>query len=228
MIRQASRRSPRITQEHAFPISRLFYALVLTSVLESPLADYCDRPKVPTYHIRYMLTHYQSIWNSEGRVCNFNQGPVHQLPAGFVVAEFPPRAERRMWTYATCGMSDSTNPAPIELHLFSSLQSELHVELLTAIAHYHHTQTPLGLGDTVNCGRPWLPGSTCTHGLISLPYLDGPPLEKPPGSAVRCLWLLPITRAEVEFKKAYGIEALEARLEDGQVDYLAVARPSVA
>ena len=181
----------------------------------------------PSY-VRYLLSHYRNIWKSEGRVCLFDKGPTHQLPVHFVVAEFPPTSERGMWTYATCGMSDETNRAPIELHLFSASQTELHVELLTAIAHYHHTEQHLGLWDTVNFGRPWLPGSTCDHGLISLPYLDGPALENPKDSAVRCLWLVPVTKAEVDFKKTYGPEALETRLEEGRFDYLAATRPSVA
>lgn len=44
-------------------------------------------------------------------------------------------------------------------------------------AHFHRTGSALGLGHTVNFGRPWLPGSSCTHGLVSLPYLFGPELE---------------------------------------------------
>jgi hypothetical protein len=48
---------------------------------------------------------------------------------------------------------------------------------VTAIAHFHRTGSALGLGHTVNFGRPWLPTSSCTHGLGSLPYLDGPDLE---------------------------------------------------
>ncbi|PSM31880.1 suppressor of fused domain protein [Haliangium sp. UPWRP_2] len=181
----------------------------------------------PSY-IRYLLSHYQSIWKTEGRVCLFDKGPAHQLPVHFVVAEFPPTADRGMWKYATCGMSDETNPALIELHLFSATQSEQHVELLTAVTHYHHTEKHLGLWDTINFGRPWLPGSNCDHGLISLPYLDGPALEKPEGSAVRCLWLIPITKAEVDYKKTHGVEELETRLEEARFDYLAATRPSVA
>ena len=122
-----------------------------------------------------------------------------------------------------------TDPFPVELHLFSPSQTERHVELLTVIAHYHHTARSLGLGDTVNFGRPWLPSSLCDHGLISLPYLNGPNLEQLTcaDGLVRCLWLVPITKAEVDYKKTHGIEALEKRFEDAQFDYAAQLRRSV-
>ena len=55
---------------------------------------------------------------------------------------------------------------------------------------------------------PWLPDSNCDHGLISLPFLDGPALENASilGQSVRILWLIPITRAEREYKVQHGVE----------------------
>lgn len=180
-------------------------------------------------YVQRLIDHYQSAWNAEGRVRRWQQGPWHDLAAGFCILEIPPTPQRALWTYATCGMSQPTQPSPVELHLFSSSPNELHLELLTAVAHYHHTARHVDLWDTVNFGRPWLPGSACDHGLVSLPYLDGPTLEKMEweGGLARCLWLVPITRAEVEYKKARGIEALEQRLEDAHFDYAAELRPSV-
>jgi hypothetical protein len=126
-------------------------------------------------------------------------------------------------------MSEERDEAPLELHLLSPVATTEHVELLTAVAHYHRTGARLGLGHTVNFGRPWLPGSRCTHGLISLPYLDGPDLEilSVDGKTVRFLWLIPITKEEVEFKKKNGLEALEARLEEANFAYGDPKRPSV-
>ena len=118
-----------------------------------------------------------------------------------------------MWTYATCGMSARICENALEIHLFSPVQAEELVELLTAVVHYHCTGAPLGLGHTVNFGRPWLAGSRCSFGLVSLPYLDGPDLEAMRDPAleweVRCLWLIPITGRELQFKKERGLEALE-------------------
>jgi hypothetical protein len=119
-------------------------------------------------------------------------------------------------------MSAQADADPLELHLFSPIQSDSLVELLAATAHYHLTGEYLGLNHTVNFGRPWLPGSLCDHGLISLPYLDGPALEWLicANIKVRFLWLIPITKAEVEFKKRHGIETLESIFETKKFDYL--------
>ena len=127
-------------------------------------------------------------------------------------------------------MSHPDDDQPLELHMFSAVEAPEHVELLSAVAHYHRTGAKLGLGHTVYFGRPWLPGSLCTHGLIALPYLDGPDLEilELDGTAVRFLWIIPITKKELEFKKERGLEALEARLEAANFDYLNPNRESVA
>ena len=57
-------------------------------------------------------------------------------------------------------------------------------------------------------------------------YLDGPALEVLPleGAAVQFLWLIPVARQEVEFKKKHDLEALEMRFEEVQFDYLAPDR----
>jgi len=87
----------------------------------------------------------------------------------------------------------------------------------------------LDLGHTVNFGRPWLNDSLCEYGLISLPYLDGPSLEnlKKGNMTIRCLWLIPITKSEVEFKKQYGLDLLEEQFEKTQFNYLDINRRSV-
>lgn len=115
--------------------------------------------------------------------------------------------------------------------MFSPIESELHVELLTVVAHYHLTGARLGLGHTVNFGRSWLPGSECSYGMLSLPYLDGPVLEylRVPGiqQRIRFFWLIPITQREREYKKRNGMEALEEKFEESKFDYLDPARCSV-
>jgi hypothetical protein len=128
-------------------------------------------------------------------------------------------------------MSQPQDSISLELHLFSSSESEMHVELLTAITHYHRTGKAIGLHDTVNFGREWVPGSQCEHGLISLPYLDGPALEwlriKKTGTSVRFLWLVPITREELTLAKSQGVEALERVFETKSLNYADPMRASV-
>ena len=83
----------------------------------------------------------------------------------------------------------------------------------------------------MNFGRPWTNGSTCDHGLISLPYLDGPKLEilnlPESGITVGFLWLIPITEAELKYKKHYGLGAIEKQFEAIQFNYLDPHRHSV-
>jgi hypothetical protein len=175
--------------------------------------DYCEE----------IARHYERVWLNHGTPRVWELGPVHELPQDFCVLEFAPTRTRDMWTYATLCMSHPADDDAIELHLFSRVQSELHVELLTVIAHYHRTHA-LGLGHTVNFGRPWINDSKCTYGLISLPYLDGPPLEELAmpdlGKIVRCLWLIPITKSEVDYKACHGLEALEHRFDESHFDFL--------
>jgi hypothetical protein len=49
--------------------------------------------------------HYERAWGAAGTAIKVLNGPMHELPDDFAVLEFPPRAGRNMWTYATCGMS---------------------------------------------------------------------------------------------------------------------------
>lgn len=175
------------------------------------------------------LQHYEQAWKSKGKLHHWSQGPVWELPDTFGVLVFPPSAKRHVWTYATMGMSQPADCSKLELHLFSNVQADSLIELLTVTSHYHRTGQPLGAGHTINFGRPWLPGSRCDRGLISFPYLDGPTLEyKAIGNNdfIRFLWLIPITLQEVEYKKSYGLDALEEAFEKTRFDYADPLRAS--
>lgn len=173
--------------------------------------------------------HYIQNWQQDGLEKRWDKGPIDQLPKEFCVLEFKPTRKRNMWTYATCCMSQPEDIDPIELHLFSADRYNGHIELLTAIAHYHVTKSKLNLGHTVNFGRPWMGNSLCDHGLISLPYLDGPKLEimKLHSKIIHFLWLIPITQSEVKYKKENGLELLEQKMEEANIDYLNPYRASV-
>jgi hypothetical protein len=119
-------------------------------------------------------------------------------------------------------MSQPSDDNGVELHLLSPRADDGLVELLTVIAHYHRTEAQLDAGHTVNFGRPWLPRSRCSYGLISLPYLDGPSLEYlqvDDSRQIRFLWLIPITFEERAFKIRHGLDALESRFESLEFDY---------
>jgi hypothetical protein len=159
--------------------------------------------------------HYEELWGVKGVPCLSDTGPIHELPEDFVVLKYPPQGKHKRWIYATRCMSQPNDLHPIELHLFSLYESKLLVELLFSLVHYHRTGARLGLWHTVNFGRPWLVGSTCGHGFISLPYRDGPSLEnlETDSSVIKFYWLIPVTRAEVDYKISNGVEALEQRFE---------------
>lgn len=173
--------------------------------------------------------HYRSHWKATAHSSSYAAGPIEQLPPGFTVLRFPPHGDRPMWTYATRGMSLPDDARPIELHMFSALQSQEIDELLYMTAHFHRTSATLGLAHTVNFGRPWVAGSTCDFGLVSLPYIDGPDLEDlvVQDRTIKCYWLIPITRAEREYKVLHGLEALEEEFERTSFDYLDPRRGSV-
>jgi hypothetical protein len=126
-------------------------------------------------------------------------------------------------------MSQPGDDKRLELFMESPQKSQRVVDLLNMTAHFHRTGAPLGHGHSVNFGSPWLPGSACEYGLLSLPYLDGPKLEKAKvqGQDVRILWLIPITKSEVEYKKQHGLEALEQALERANFNHLDPARRAV-
>ena len=176
-----------------------------------------------------IVAHYSKLWAPPIARHRFSRGPIHELPPDFEILEF--QRDQVSKAYATVCMSQLSDPPEdrLELHLFSpaSASTDSLVEILTVTAHYHRTGARLGVDHSVNFGKPWLPGSICTFGLISLPYMDGLELERLEEPKVRFLWLLPATESEVAYKKKYGMEALEERFEIAQFNYQDPLRPSV-
>jgi len=157
------------------------------------------------------------------------EGPTGDLPVGYTTLVI--QRTSSMLAIATCGASRSDSE--IELFILApsttteSKQIEL-VEALVAVAHYSATGPGLDAGHIINIGRPLVSGGSCTHCLVSLPYLDGPALERPsvePGT--RFLWLVPITNKERLYALDKGTDALEALLEQRHVDYLDFGRDSL-
>ena len=181
-------------------------------------------------HADAIAGHYALNWGGPGRERRWHRGPVDQLPSSFRVMEYQRSSLGGAVMYATVGMSSGMKTQQLELHLLAPQSCDSILELLTAVAHYHRHGASLALGHIVNFGRPWQPRSSCEHGLVSLPYLDGPSLEElilPDREVVRCLWLVPITAAERRFALDHGIDALEQKFEEKQFSYCNPQRESV-
>lgn len=176
-----------------------------------------------------IIKHYESIWQSRAIIKTWKKGPINDITTDFCVLEFAPNEYRNMWTYATCSMSNIEDNYPIEVHLFSSKQTDECVELLSLVAYYHKTYERLNIGHTVNFGKPWQGASECTYGFISLPYMDGPELENFTlhNKAFKFYWLIPITEKELNYKTEFGVESLEEKMEASSFDYIDANRKSL-
>ncbi|HEY3445997.1 MAG TPA: suppressor of fused domain protein [Myxococcales bacterium] len=149
------------------------------------------------------------------------------------VLVFEPGPRTELWTYASLGGSSAMRPGRAkEFFVLAPKPDPAHVELVTMTASYHADPDPsygLSYGHTVPIGEPVVPGSPCTHLLVSLPYLFGEELEVCDLDEfhVQILWLLPITPEELEYKKKHGLDALEERFEATELDYADLRRHSV-
>ncbi|MFG1808373.1 suppressor of fused domain protein [Streptomyces sp. NPDC049040] len=121
-----------------------------------------------------------------------------------------PRADSWAYVTAGCWSVAERDGHGVEFVLTAPVRDERFVDLLAMTAYYHAVQH-LDLAHSLPIGEPWQPGSECDHLLVSLPYLHGPDLEHcrlPDGSA-RILWLVPVTAAEMAYRREHGHEALE-------------------
>ncbi len=151
-------------------------------------------------------------------------GPIHRRVPGFHVIRLGPAPGEYGWIHVTAGLWEATqhHGHALEFVLHAPEASDRHVQTLAMLSYYHASGGSFALdhGHTVPIGRPWVSGSACDHILVSLPYPWGPSLEDcqlPDGGHIRVLWLLPITKAERQFKRANGLEALESRLEQAGI-----------
>jgi len=125
------------------------------------------------------------------------------------------------WNYVTAGCWGPANEEGQghELLLVAPAGDEGFVELLAMVAFYHATRF-LAVRHSVPIGRPWAPGSVCDHLLVVRPSLHGPAFEHCPlpEGRTRILWLMPVTAAELAFRREFGHESLERLFEGRGVD----------
>lgn len=148
----------------------------------------------------------------------------------FRIMAVGPGPRSSAWAYITAGCWSAVNQDGhgIEFVMTSKQREPAVVDLIAMVAYYHAAHH-LDHWHTMPIGGPWLPGSTCDHLLVSLPYLHGPDLEvcELPAGHARLLWLLPITAAEKAFRLQHDTEALEQRFDDAGIDPTDPLRASV-
>lgn len=174
-----------------------------------------------------LLNHYKKHWGPLQRRLFPQRGAVQDLPAGMFVGEYHPE-DSRGWVYATIGAS-ADNVKKLEFFIVSNCQTEDLVDSLCAVVYYMTTGPHLDLGHTINLGIPWLCGSQCDYLLLSLPYLDGPSLEmfRFGDKQLQCVWLIPITKSERDYKISHGLESLERLFDSSNFEYANPSRQSL-
>ncbi|MET8639079.1 suppressor of fused domain protein [Streptomyces sp. NPDC004680] len=164
---------------------------------------------------------------------DFDLGPERResVPDLQVLVVGPgPRSDS--WAYVTAGCWASMNKHGhgLEFLMTAGARDQRFIELMAMIAFYHCGRHQLDLKHSMPIGEPWVPGSTCDHLLVTLPYLHGPDLEHcplPEGHA-RIVWTLPVTTAEIEFRRRHGHEALEQLFDKAEIIPTDPFRASVA
>jgi hypothetical protein len=180
-----------------------------------------------------ILDHLHSFWpNSSISEEGWDEGPIRENVPGFRVLKLRSDTLKRPVIYVTEGCFISEPEAHIrhEFFVISPNEERQQVETLTMLANFHADERfRLDVGSVVNIGESWVPGSTCNHLLISVPYPYGPKLEwlRLPDICVRFLWALPVTAREAAFAELNGFEALEQKFDAVRVDYLNPFRTSV-
>lgn len=160
-------------------------------------------------------------------------GPIESTLPGFGVYRVNPRSDAEPWIYVSDGASrvETFDGGRFEFFLLSPKEDPQHVETLAMIANFHADSLyRVHLGKVIDIGQPWIENSNMRHLLVSLPFPYGPKveyLETKQLGCVRVLWLLPISPLEAEFVKSHGLEALESRFDDVQIDCLDRYRASV-
>ena len=178
-----------------------------------------------------IVKHYQTFFEGhESKLLCWTLGPINDVVSHFEVIRFAPGNKINLWIYCSVGASTiKHNESGLhEFVIVSPIESDRVVEMLAMVTYYHSNHNR-GFGHTLPIGEPWLENSKCTNWLVSLPYPFGEELEIMPvgNTHAHVAWLLPITDAEREFKVQNGLEALEQKFDDAELEYWQINRVSV-
>lgn len=115
-------------------------------------------------------------------VVDYDLGPERRqvVPALRILVVGPgPRGDG--WAYVTAGCWAGTEKGGhgLEFVMTAHVRDQRFIEFMAMIASYHCGGHQLDLGHSMPIGEPWVPGSTCDHLLISLPYPCPPRGRRP-------------------------------------------------
>jgi hypothetical protein len=188
----------------------------------------------PKNNIQYLKSHIQNFWQKNNkREFFWRSGPISRAYNNFCVLQIEPEKHENQWVYITLGASEihSSNHEHLEFFILSPKEYPPHIDTLAMVANFHADPQYGGiyLGKVINIGRSWMEDSICKYFLVSLPYTIGEKFEylQTDKLRIRFLWLLPITKNEVDYLLKYGQEKLEEEFEKAEIEYLNPNRPSV-
>lgn len=137
---------------------------------------------------------------------------VHKALPHFQVVEISPGARNASWVYVTAGLSGQEVPADkrCEFLLHAEHADSAHVRLLCLLAWFHLTGETLGIGQVMEIGEPWVPGSILDRLLVCRLHLH-PEIEviRPKTHHAHVHWVLPLSPWEHAYLCAHGLDALE-------------------
>lgn len=166
-------------------------------------------------------------------VFHWDQVPLKSVFPDFDVLRLAPAAQDPAWLFVSRGASEIVLASGdrFEFLIASPEDDPVHIENLAMVASFHaDPRYRLYPGRIVSIGRPWMADSNLDHLFVSLPYPYGEAFERcgVGPDLIRILWLQPIAASEARFAREHGLDALEQRFEDHEVNYLARSRPAVA
>ncbi len=181
-----------------------------------------------------LFDHVDNQWPENTKECfTWELGKIKEILPNFSVIRISPKSSNEPWVYLTQGAWEinSKDGFKSEFFIMCPYENPRHVETLAMLTSFHaDPKHHLGIGSSVNVGRGWLEGSDCDHLLVSLPYPYGPDLEickLDHDMTVKYLWLLPINHFENSYLKQNGLEALEQKFDEAEIDFLDPCRSSV-
>lgn len=176
--------------------------------------------------------HIEKFWPGiHKEVFSWNHGPAHVALPNLRVCRVSPLDIQSPWVYVSIGIWEvmAEETTSFEFFMLSPTETAIHIETLAVLAFYHKRYR-LNVGQIIDIGREWIEDSKMHHFLVSLPYPFGPKFEycrANESKTVRFLWLLPITEEEADFANKFGVEALEKKFDEYEIDAVEVNRKSV-